>query len=194
MFHCVQFCPICSPPCNWIFCFCFVFCFFTSREGWEDTSAKKQLTGRFLSYNPPREKKKKNTKTQRLRTQTESHTEIKACLKETDLSRLTQVQMSQCGWISFGILSAPSFKKGAGFFFCHRDKMRELAPNLGRHGNIVGVREHRWTHLVVRHTWSNKGNGEGAQWTTQVVLISAGIQADKYLVLRSELHLHINSV
>lgn len=77
---------------------------------------KKQLTGRFLSYNPPREKNN-NTKTQRLRTQTESHTEIKACQKETDLSRLTQVQMSQCGWISFGILSAPSFKKRGGVFF-----------------------------------------------------------------------------
>lgn len=89
------------------FLFCFVLGFFTSREGWEDTtSAKKHLTSRFLSYNPPRK-----THTHSLLAQTQSHTEIKACQKETDLQRLTQVQMSQCGWISCGIVSVPSFDK-----------------------------------------------------------------------------------
>lgn len=109
--------------------------FFTSREGWEDTTSAKNISPADFSYNPPRKKKKADT-----HTQTQSHAEIKACQKETDLPRLTQVQMSQCGWISFGIVSVPSFDKEV--FFCRRDETRQLARALGRHGNAAGfVRE-----------------------------------------------------
>lgn len=60
------------------------------------------------------EKKKTHTRIQRALSQTQIHSHtlrLRLCEKETDLPRLTQVQMSQCGWISFGIVSAPSFDK-----------------------------------------------------------------------------------
>lgn len=95
---------------------------------------KKHLTSRFFLQSS-QEKNKKQT-----HTPTQSHAEIKACQKETDLPRLTQVQMSQCGWISFGIVSVPSFDKEV--FFCRRDETRQLARASGRHGNAAGfVRE-----------------------------------------------------
>lgn len=67
----------------------------------------------FLTI-PPSEKKKQK-KTQRHGVpahKQEWRSEIKACQKGADLSRLMRVQMSQCGWISSGIFSAPSFKNG----------------------------------------------------------------------------------
>lgn len=62
--------------------------------------------------------KKNLTSRKHTRTVTNKHTHKHSCTlrlrlvrKETDLPGLTRVQMSQCGWISFGIVSAPSFDK-----------------------------------------------------------------------------------
>lgn len=106
--------------------------FLTRRERWGDlTSEKKQLPSRFPFHNPPFNKKRRHGVPKHKQ---EWRSEIKACQKGGDLLRLTQVQMSQCGWISSGILSASSFKKvPCSPLSCHWDKMRWLAHIWGRH-------------------------------------------------------------
>lgn len=119
-----------------------VFCFFLPAGRGERTQQVQKTSHQqiFLTILPGKKKKQTHTRTVSTHTQTQSHAEIKACQKETDLPRLTQVQMSQCGWISFGIVSMPSFDKEV--FFCRRDETRQLARASGRHGNTVGfVRE-----------------------------------------------------
>ncbi len=133
----------------------FVFCFFfTSREGWEDTtSAKKHLASRFLSYNPPR--KTHTHSPTHTHTHMQLHTEIKACQKDGDLPRLTQVQMSQCGWISFGIVSAPSFDKEV-FLSPRRDMTVNSGLRSPRQHSGFCQGGHRWTHLAEIHTQTER--------------------------------------
>lgn len=157
MFDCVQTHSISSwtalSTLQLDFFFCF-FCFLPAGRGERTQQVQKtHLTSRFLSYNPPRK-----THTHSLsHTQTQLHIEIKACQKETDLSRLTQVQMSQCGWISFGIVSAPSFDKEV-FLSARRDMTVSSGLRSPRQHSGFCRRGHRWTHLAETHAQIEREN------------------------------------
>lgn len=78
---------------------------------------------------------------------------LRLCHKETDLPGLTQVQMSQCGWISFGIVSAPSFDKEV-FLSPRRDMT--VSSGLGSPRQHSGLAGKTRVNPFSRHAYTNE--------------------------------------
>lgn len=160
-----------------------VFFYQQAGERTQQVQKNTHLTRRFLSYNHPR----KTRTVSHTNTQTQSHTEIKACHKETDLPRLTQVQMSQCAWISFGIVPAPSFDKEV-FLSPRRDMTVSSGLRSPRQQSGFCRRWHRWTHLADTHThtyaWREKMKDfqMGHIMNFPVAFKSAQKHADRYVI------------